>query len=395
VVVLALDTVSRAGSLALLRDGIVRDQVGEAGRTHGERLPGALLDLLSADGLAVADVDVFAVVAGPGSFTGLRVGIATVQGMALAARRSIVAVPTLEALVAAWRAGTAAPAPVVVACVDGQRGDVFFAAYEQASTAPLPRATWPVLIKPAVGRPEDLVDAARTALAGRRVALVGSGADRYASEVSRIADSSLQSTRTSLAAAAAQLAVVRLDDAVPPHGVRPLYIRRPDAVIARERRRTPAPDGLVVELAHGPDDLEAVESLQRSAFAEAWGTEAFARELANRDIARVYVMRDAAGSLVGYCACWLVAGELHINSLAVAEPWRRRRMATRLLEAVFDAARREGATAATLEVRESNQAARQLYERLGFRVEGVRRAYYQAPREDAIILWNRALGASR
>jgi ribosomal-protein-alanine N-acetyltransferase len=83
--------------------------------------------------------------------------------------------------------------------------------------------------------------------------------------------------------------------------------------------------------------------------------------------------------------------ELHINSLAVAERWRRLGLATRLLDAVSREAQAEGATSATLEVRESNRAARALYERLGFRVEGVRRDYYQTPREDAIVLWNRDL----
>ena len=54
-----------------------------------------------------------------------------------------------------------------------------------------------------------------------------------------------------------------------------------------------------------------------------------------------------------------------------------------------------GRAVATLEVRRSNEAARALYEGLGFRVEGVRRDYYQHPREDALILWNRHLAAER
>jgi ribosomal-protein-alanine N-acetyltransferase len=58
---------------------------------------------------------------------------------------------------------------------------------------------------------------------------------------------------------------------------------------------------------------------------------------------------------------------------------------------VLETAIASGATSATLEVRASNQAARALYEGLGFKVEGVRRDYYQEPREDALILWNRDL----
>ncbi len=398
-VVLALETVTRAGSLALLRDGTARVRVGDPQRTHGERLPGEVVDLLASDAMQVKDVDLFAVVSGPGSFTGLRVGMATVQGLALAAGRQVVGVPTLEALVCAWRDGGEPQAPIVVACLDGQRGDVFYAAYRQPGTAAAPREPWPILVSPAVGRPADAAAAIARALSGESVALIGSGAERYAGALLTISGSRIDRTVMPLALAAAHLAAARADAAVPPHGVQPIYIRRPDAVIARERHvqagdpQKADPPALTVGLARGPEDLAAVEALQRSAFAHAWGAEAFGAELAERGMARVYVARAASGDVVAYCACWLVVDELHINSLAVAEPWRRRGVATRLLDAVSREAREQGATSATLEVRESNRAARALYERLGFRVEGVRRDYYQAPREDAIILWNRKLGS--
>jgi ribosomal-protein-alanine N-acetyltransferase len=70
---------------------------------------------------------------------------------------------------------------------------------------------------------------------------------------------------------------------------------------------------------------------------------------------------------------------------------RRRGLARGLLRHVFAVAAAAGASSATLEVRESNAAARALYEGLGFTVEGVRRNYYQAPREDALVLWHRRL----
>jgi ribosomal-protein-alanine N-acetyltransferase len=87
----------------------------------------------------------------------------------------------------------------------------------------------------------------------------------------------------------------------------------------------------------------------------------------------------------------MIFDELHINSLAVEEGWRRRGVARRLLAHVIRHAVEAGARGATLEVRASNQAARALYEGLAFKVEGLRRDYYQEPREDALILWNRDL----
>ena len=147
----------------------------------------------------------------------------------------------------------------------------------------------------------------------------------------------------------------------------------------------------VITRASAIDDLSDVEALQRHSFTNPWGPEAILWELKNTDVARLYLMRAPDGSLAAYCACWMVFDELHINSLAVDVKWRRHGLARWLLREVFRESVAAGAHSATLEVRQSNTAARALYEGLGFRVEAVRRDYYQEPREDALILWNRSL----
>ena len=103
VLILGLDTATKAGSVALWDDGTVLATPGDPARTHGQRLPADLLSCLDRHGRALADVDLFAVIAGPGSFTGLRVGMATMQGLALTTGRSVVPVPTLTAMAWAWR----------------------------------------------------------------------------------------------------------------------------------------------------------------------------------------------------------------------------------------------------------------------------------------------------
>jgi ribosomal-protein-alanine N-acetyltransferase len=190
------------------------------------------------------------------------------------------------------------------------------------------------------------------------------------------------------------LATTRVGDAVSPHALRPLYVRRPDVVLARERAQRAgvrAAMPLLIAPAETPEELSAVAELQRRSFANAWGAEAIQWELDNSDVARMYTARSAAGDVIAYCACWVVFDELHINSVAVVEGLRRQGVARRLLEHVLSEAAAGGARGATLEVRQSNEAARRLYEGLGFRVEGVRRNYYQDPREDALILWHRNL----
>ena len=86
--VLALDTTTPAGSVALVdEDRVVEERRGDSSRTHAERLPGEVMTLLRECGVGLPDVDLFAVASGPGSFTGLRIGIATIQGLAFVIRR--------------------------------------------------------------------------------------------------------------------------------------------------------------------------------------------------------------------------------------------------------------------------------------------------------------------
>ncbi len=220
--------------------------------------------------------------------------------------------------------------------------------------------------------------------------IAGDGVARYGHVFSAaLPHASLDTEHWNLAMGAAILASARTAEAVQPHALRPLYVRRPDAVLAKERAQ--AASGLTIARVTTPDDLTAVADLQRRSFANAWGAEAIRWEIDNSNIARMYAARTAAGTLVAYCACWIVFDELHINSVAVDHAWRRKGVARRLLEEVLAEAAASGARGATLEVRQSNEAARGLYEGLGFRVEGVRRNYYQNPKEDALILWHRDL----
>lgn len=95
---------------------------------------------------------------------------------------------------------------------------------------------------------------------------------------------------------------------------------------------------------------------------------------------------DEVWHLRGYVVFWLVAGELQVLNVATVPEARRMGVARRTLEEVFLRARATKAQIATLELRHSNDAARRLYESLGFEGVGVRRQYYRDPLEDALLM---------
>jgi len=139
------------------------------------------------------------------------------------------------------------------------------------------------------------------------------------------------------------------------------------------------------------DLLDVVEIQERSGLSR-WGWGAYYSELqgANRNFMLVARPRqDKAGNdlgIVGYIVARLVAGEVHINNVAVRDAFRRRGIGQVLLNQIVEEARREGGVVAFLEVRVGNKAAQALYEKCGFRAVSQRRNYYSAPVEDALVM---------
>jgi tRNA threonylcarbamoyladenosine biosynthesis protein TsaB len=231
--ILALDTTTRPGSVALVRDSqIVETSIGDPARTHGERLPVDVLELLARHRLDVRDVDLYAVASGPGSFTGLRIGIACIQGLALATARRVVPVSALDALAFATR-GSARERRVLAAWMDARRGEVFSAAYDTGST------DLSVCDPPTVGRPEEILDrwqGGASPLAARLDVIAGEGGVRYAAVVREILGSDpVLVAPPPLAGAIGQMAYRRAAESVAPAAIQPIYVRRPDAELARER----------------------------------------------------------------------------------------------------------------------------------------------------------------
>ena len=142
--------------------------------------------------------------------------------------------------------------------------------------------------------------------------------------------------------------------------------------------------GSVTLRAVAPSDVPAIAAIEARAFSDPWPASAFL-ELLQRPHARLMGAFDASGTLCGYCVLLHVMDEGEIANIAVA-PATRRGIAARLLDDALEAARAMELAALFLEVRMSNDAARNLYDSRGFEPVGCRRAYYREPLEDALVL---------
>ena len=150
----------------------------------------------------------------------------------------------------------------------------------------------------------------------------------------------------------------------------------------------------LIEPVTSPTDLEAILAIEEASFTHPWTRDMYLAELENRGVSYLYVAKNADGRIVGFCACWRVLDELHINNLAVTPAVRRAGVAAALLTRVLAEGAKLGARRATLEVRRSNEAAQRLYAKFGFSLAGLRPAYYTNPIEDALIFWREDLASS-
>lgn len=238
--VLALDTTTRVGSVALVdNDRVIDERNGDHTRSHAERLPHELLAVASANGVALSTIDLFAVASGPGSFTGLRIGIATIQGLALVARRRVIGVPALDALAHVASLDLAAGA-LVAAWMDAHRREVFVALYRVTAAPPFDPARLEELDPASVGDPGSVLTRWTRFSAHVPPVFVGDGAVLYAGHIRAVHPDAAVVEPGPLAGAIGRLAVghARNGAAIDPAAIRPLYIRRPDAEVARDKRAT-------------------------------------------------------------------------------------------------------------------------------------------------------------
>ncbi len=374
--IIALDSSGLVASVAIVCDGVtIAEYTLNYKKTHSQTLLPMLDEIKSMTELDLSTVDAIALAAGPGSFTGLRIGSATAKGLGLALNIPIIPVPTVDALAYnLYGCGG-----VICPLMDARRNQVYTGlyAFEKGELVTI--------------EPQCAVDVSKIIdkvnSLGRDVYFLGDGVPVYREKIEELimvghfyAPASCNRQRAACVAALGERLYMRgISQSAAEH--KPEYLRLSQA----ERQRF-----LQVNISKMQEgDLDTVTALEASCFSMPWRYKDFEEVLSNPH--RFYlVAKTDEGKIVGGCMLTEIAGEGDITNVAVLESYRGRKIATALLNELLKYGREKlGIKDFTLEVRSKNAAAIKLYENAGFKKEGVRYGFYDKPQDDAVIMWLR------
>ena len=397
--ILALDSSGLVASVALVEnDNLIAEYTIQYKKTHSQTLLPMLEEIRDMVELDLSTVDAIAVAAGPGSFTGLRIGSATAKGLAFAMEKPIIPVPTLEGL-AYQMYGTDA---VVCPIMDARRNQVYTGIYEFVEG----RDRYDMrVIKERCAVSFDEIAQELNSI-GRKVIFTGDGIPVFKDRMGEIMQTPYllapaHRNRQSAACIAALGSIYYAQGrAVSGAEHVPEYLRLSQAerersekqaqqtVDDRGTQKEPAPDAQrILYRAMTPEDVPVISRLEEETFSMPWSQQDFLDMIGRKD-ARYYVA-EQDGELLGCCGLLMAAGEGSITNVMIRPGMRNRGIGTEMLRHLLAEGDRAGLTAYTLEVRVSNAAAIHVYEKLGFVSEGIRPGFYEKPAEDAMILWKR------
>jgi tRNA threonylcarbamoyladenosine biosynthesis protein TsaB len=345
---LAIDTCFNACSAALYEWRVLASRHAAMDRGHAEVLGPMVAAAFAEAGVKPKILTRIAVTVGPGTFTGLRIGLAYAKGMALALKLPLTGLDSLTAT-AAPHFGMSGRIGVVQQA--GATGQFYFASFEAPTGA--------CLAAPQFATAEDIA----AQLAPGEWHMVGSGASHFADYPQLTPDGPVAS---SFAAYASRLPVSA-------QAAAPLYLRAPDA----KPSATAKPF-----VRHATEkDLVVMAELHAQSFAQGWSPASLQASLSVPGAGALVV--ELAGTVYGFVQFQWFAGEAEINTLCISPNHRRQHFGRDLMTGLLAALQTSNTQRIFLEVSDRNSAALALYESSSFTRTGLRKAYY-ADGSDAI-----------
>lgn len=386
--VLAIDSSGLTATVAVVEDTqTIAEYTVNYKKTHSQTLLPMIAEMAKMIELDLDSIDAIAVAGGPGSFTGLRIGSATAKGLGLALDKPLIHVPTVDALAYnVYGCGD-----IICPIMDARRSQVYTGLYTFSRKAGEKEGTNRVepvfqVMKMQMAIPvEDLIR--RLNNYARPVVFLGDGVPVYQEALAEglkvpysFAPSYMNRQRAAVVGALGikYFKAGRFETAAE-H--KPEYLR----VSQAERERTEREKKAVTEVREmSMEDGAAVAEMEHQLFADAWSEKSVLETLGQENTICLTALK--AGRTAGYLLAYTAADEAEIARIAVTEELQRQGVARALLQRLENVCKEKGLTRILLDVRESNEAARALYESAGFREDGIRQRFYEDPQEDAILM---------
>ena len=136
------------------------------------------------------------------------------------------------------------------------------------------------------------------------------------------------------------------------------------------------------------EDIDSISEIEKMCFSDPWSRESIAYEYEQNSLAK-YLVAEKENIVIGYIGVWLIGDEGHITNVAVHPSYRGLGIANAIMLKFIDDLSKLNIKSITLEVRQSNLIAQNLYKKFGFLAAGIRKKYYEDNKEDAIIMWKK------
>ncbi len=405
--ILAIDTSGLVATVAITDGDILKAQFSiQHKTTHSEILMPMLKDMTDKIGLDLSTIDAIAVAKGPGSFTGLRIGSATAKGLALALDKPIIPVPTVDGLAYNLYGNE----KIICPMMDARRSQVYTGIYTFVPSPTEEKSfeqgfDMRVIRKQYASSVDDII--AELNSIGKSVVLLGDGIPVYHDKLEQglkvpFTVAPLHMNRQSAASLAA-LAVKYAADGrlVSSDEFAPDYLRLSqaereslekegsDSASASEKRAaahsTPGKVRIRPMTAEDVEDAWKLEQINLGK--EAWTQKQLLDAMTRDDT--IYLVAEMAGRIVGLCGVQNISGEGEVTNVSVSGDVRREGCGYKMVKQLLERGKGIGIKDYTLEVRAQNTPAIKLYEKLGFKNEGVRPGFYDEPKDDAVIYWKR------
>jgi tRNA threonylcarbamoyl adenosine modification protein YeaZ/ribosomal-protein-alanine acetyltransferase len=414
--ILALDTSGLVGTVAISDGDLLLAQFSiQYKTTHSEILMPMLDDMARKVNLDLKTIDAIAVAKGPGSFTGLRIGSATAKGLALALDKPIIPIPTLDGLAYNLYGNE----KIICPMMDARRNQVYTGLYTFVPAATEEKNNergfdMQTICSQCAVSVDEIID--RINAIGKPAVLLGDGVPVYHDKLESLLEvpysiAPLHQNRQNAAALLALAAIYYRDGImVSADEFAPEYLRLSQAEREARAKETSSSDNLqahedaarntadrlafrntpgkvrIREMT--PEDVEDAWKLESVNLGkEAWSQKQLLEAMTRDDT--VYLVAEMAGRIIGLCGVRNVSGDGEVTNVSVSGDVRRGGIAYKMTKQLLERGYGIGIENYTLEVRAGNTPAIRLYEKLGFKSEGVRPGFYDEPKEDAVIYWKR------